>query len=64
MKSNKVLPLLKNRKATCYPGVKDDLMNAGAIYEDKRVVVSENLVTSRRPEYLPYFIREFLNIIN
>lgn len=56
--------ILKNRKATCYPGIKDDLINAGAIYEDKRVVVSENLVTSRRPEDLPYFIREFLSIIN
>ena len=56
--------ILSNRKATCYPGIKDDLINAGAIYEDKKVVVSENLITSRRPEDLPFLMKEFLNIIN
>lgn len=56
--------ILKNRKATCYPGIKDDLINAGAIYEDKSVVVSENLITSRSPEDLPFFMKEFLKLIN
>ena len=56
--------ILDNRKATCYPGIKDDLINAGAIYEDKPVVVFGNLVTSRRPEDLPFFVKEFLEIVN
>ena len=52
--------ILNNRKATCYPGIKDDLINAGAVYVNAPVVVCENLVTSRRPEDLPFFMREFL----
>ena len=55
--------ILKNKKATCYPGIKDDLINAGAVYEDRCVVISENLVTSRRPEDLPYFMRAFLDLL-
>ena len=55
--------ILKGKKATCYPGIRDDLINAGAIYEDRPVVVCENLVTSRRPEDLPFFMREFLKLL-
>ena len=55
--------ILKGRSATCYPGIRDDLINAGAIYEDRPVVVCENLVTSRRPEDLPFFMREFLKLL-
>ena len=56
--------VLEGKCATCYPGIKDDLINAGAIYADKPVVVDGKLVTSRRPEDLPYFMREFINILN
>lgn len=56
--------ILRNRKATCYPGIKDDLINAGAIYQDKPVVICNNLVTSRRPEDLPFFMKEFFELIN
>ncbi|MBR3966134.1 MAG: type 1 glutamine amidotransferase [Clostridia bacterium] len=55
--------ILKNKNATCYPGIKDDLVNSGAIYEDKCVVVCDNLITSRRPEDLPFFMREFLKLL-
>jgi protease I len=55
--------ILKNKIATCYPGIKDDLINAGAIYTNEPVVVCEKLVTSRRPEDLPFFMREFLKLI-
>ncbi|MBE7043508.1 MAG: type 1 glutamine amidotransferase [Ruminococcaceae bacterium] len=55
--------IMKNKNATCYPGIKDDLINAGALYEDSEVVVSGCLVTSRRPEDLPAFIREFLKLL-
>jgi len=56
--------VLNGKKATCYPGIKDDIINAGAIYEDKRAVVCNNLVTSRRPEDLPYFMREFIELVS
>lgn len=55
--------ILDGKKATCYPGIKDDLINAGAVYENKEVVVCENLVTSRRPDDLPFFMKEFLRLI-
>ncbi len=56
--------VLRGRRATCYQGVRDDLINAGAIYEDAPVVVDGNLVTSRRPEDLPAFMREYVRLLN
>ena len=56
--------ILEGKNATCYPGIKDDIINSGAIYEDKCVVVCGNLVTSCRPEDLPHFMREFLKLVN
>lgn len=52
----------RGKKATCYPGIADDLKNAGALYEDAPVVVDGNLVTSRRPQDLPYWMREFVRL--
>ena len=37
--------------------IKDDVINAGASFEDSEVVVDDNLVTSRKPEDLPAFCR-------
>ncbi len=54
----------KGEKMTCYPGIADDIINAGAIYQNEPVVVSDNkIVTSRRPEDLPCFMREFIALI-
>ena len=55
--------LLRGRTATCYPGIRDDLVNAGANYVNEPVVVDGNLVTSRRPEDLPFFMREFCRLL-
>lgn len=52
--------LMKGKHATCYPGVVEELKNAGVIYEDKEVVVDKNLITSRKPSDLPAFIREIM----
>lgn len=54
---------LAGKRATCYPGIKDDIINAGAIYVDEPAVVCDNLVTSRRPQDLPYFMREYINVL-
>jgi protease I len=50
--------LLEGRRATCYSSVADELKAAGALYEDREVVVDANLVTSRQPKDLPAFMRE------
>jgi len=38
--------------------VAPEIKEAGAIYEDREVVVDGNLVTSRQPSDLPAFMRE------
>ena|SRR5438045_1093773 len=55
--------VLKGRTATCYFAIKDDVINAGAKYVDQEVVVDGNLVTSRRPDDLPAFMREYLKLL-
>lgn len=49
--------ILSGRRATCFFAIKDDLINAGAHYEDAEIVVDRNLVTSRKPDDLPAFCR-------
>jgi protease I len=53
--------LAKGKTLTCYPPLKDDLINAGANYVDQEVCVDGNYVTSRTPADEPAFIRETLN---
>jgi protease I len=55
--------VLKGRRATCFFAIKDDVVNAGARYEDSEVVVDGNLVTSRKPEDLPAFCRAAIGVL-
>ena len=55
--------VVRGRRATCYISVRTDLKNAGALYEDREVVVDGNLVTSRHPADLPAFMRETLRLL-
>jgi protease I len=55
--------VLKGRKATCFSAIKDDVVNAGAEYLDKEVVVDGNLITSRNPYDLPAFCKEIIKYI-
>jgi protease I len=50
--------ILKGRRVTCWPAIRDDAKAAGAEYLDQEVVVDGNLVTSRCPDDLPAFCRE------
>jgi protease I len=54
---------LKGRKATSYFSIKDDMVNAGAIYIDQPVVHDGNIITSRKPADLPDFCRAIINAI-
>lgn len=56
--------VLKGRNVTGFSAIKDDLINAGAAYQDKEVVVDGNLITSRNPYDLPFFCKEMLNFLN
>jgi protease I len=55
--------LLRNRRATCYRTVAKELQEAGALYEDREVVVDGRLVTSRQPDDLPAFMRELMRLL-
>src|SRR5687767_9097673 len=44
-------------RVTGSPGIKDDLVNAGAVWEDSAVVVDRHFVSSRKPDDLPDFCR-------
>lgn len=55
--------LLKGKKSTSYKSVAKELKDAGAVYEDKEVVVDGNLVTSRQPSDIPAFMRETMRLI-
>ena len=54
--------LVRDKHVTSFIAIKDDLKNAGANWEDKEVIVDGNLVTSRRPDDLPAFMREFIGL--
>jgi protease I len=55
--------VLKGKKATCFSAIKDDVINAGADYLDREVVVDGNLITSRNPYDLPAFCREIIKFL-
>lgn len=55
--------VLNGRHATSFFAIKDDVVNAGAQWEDKEVVVDRNMVTSRKPDDLPAFCRESIKVL-
>ncbi|WP_078410571.1 type 1 glutamine amidotransferase domain-containing protein [Priestia abyssalis] len=55
--------ILEGKKVTSTPGIKDDMMNAGAEWLDEPVVVDGHLVSSRRPPDLPDYMREFISVL-
>lgn len=52
--------LVKGRKITSFPSLKDDLVNAGAQWRDAEVVEDGRLISSRTPDDLPAFNKALL----
>lgn len=52
--------LVDGRRLTSWPGIKDDVENAGGIWEDAAVVHDRNWVSSRGPQDLPAFEKAML----
>ncbi|MGP4806310.1 type 1 glutamine amidotransferase domain-containing protein [Agrobacterium cavarae] len=50
------------RRLTSWPSLRIDLQNAGAEWVDQEVVVDQGLVTSRKPDDVPAFNREVINL--
>jgi len=55
--------ILKGKTATCTAAIKDDIINAGANYVDQPVVVDGNLITSRSPGDLPFFLPKIIKAL-
>ncbi len=53
--------ILRGRRATSTVGIRDDMTNAGAIWEDQPLVIDGNLVSSRTPADLPVFARAMVD---
>ncbi len=49
-------------RVTGSPGIKDDLVNAGAIWEDAPVVIDRHFVSSRKPDDLPDFCKGIIAV--
>lgn len=55
--------VVRGRRYTGSLGIKDDLVNAGARFEDAEVVVDGHHVSSRKPDDLPAFLRASLAVL-
>jgi protease I len=55
--------ILKGRKVTSTPGIKDDMENAGATWVDEAVIIDEHIVSSRRPPDLPPYAKAFVDLL-
>jgi protease I len=55
--------IVGGKRMTSFHSIKTDLMNAGANWEDKEVVIDENLITSRSPKDLDAFIDELKQML-
>ena len=55
--------MLEGRNITSYPSVKTDMINAGATWTDREVIVDNGLVTSRSPKDLEAFNKKMIEEI-
>ena len=53
--------IAKGRRMTSYKSIKTDMVNAGAKWEDARVVVDEGVITSRNPRDLEAFSKAIID---
>ena len=49
---------------TSWPSLKTDLKNAGAEWVDQEVVEDKGLVTSRKPDDIPSYIRAMIDLFS
>lgn len=56
--------IIEGKNITCFSSIKDDVINAGANYLDKEVVVDGNLITSRTPADLPAFCKAIIKALH
>ena len=55
--------IVRGKRGTSVGAIKDDLVNAGMIWEDSPVVVDGNLISSRTPADLPQFMKALIGAL-
>lgn len=55
--------ILRGKKVTSTPGIRDDMENAGAVWLDEPAVVDGHIISSRRPPDLPQYMQAFTKIL-
>ncbi|HEX6644283.1 MAG TPA: type 1 glutamine amidotransferase domain-containing protein [Gemmatimonadales bacterium] len=55
--------IVRGRRGTSVGAIRDDLENAGLLWEDSAVVVDGNLISSRNPSDLPDFCRAIIGAL-
>jgi protease I len=55
--------IIRGKRVTSTPGIKDDMENAGGIWVDKSVVVDGNIVSSRKPQDLPDYMKAYVKLL-
>lgn len=55
--------VLRGKHCTSFFAIRDDVQNAGGLWEDSEVVVDGNLVSSRKPDDLPAFMRAAIAVL-
>ncbi len=52
--------IVRGKRGTSVGAIRDDLVNAGLVWEDSAVVVDGNLISSRTPADLPQFCKAII----
>ena len=56
--------IIRGKRMTSFFSIKDDMINAGAAWVDEPVVRDGRIITSRKPEDLPFFCREIISVLS
>jgi len=56
--------IIKGRKATSYKSIRTDVINAGGIWQDSKVVTDQGIITSRNPGDLEAFSEKIIEEVS
>lgn len=55
--------IVQGKRVTSFSAIKDDIVHAGGLWEDTEVVQDGKLITARKPDDLPAFLKTILRAL-